>query len=185
MAKKSAVKTKAKKAKTTTTKSSKNTKVKTVKSKSKQKVKKAKTSAVKPKSVSKKNKIESKSSKAPKAKNAAAKLKNAAKSTKSQNWQKYLAPLYDRVLLQKAEPFLKSSSGLLFLPNEQEAEFPSALVLAVGKGLRSSKGNIRPIGVEVGQNVLYRKWNGTDIEVDGKKLIIVREEDIVAIENKK
>lgn len=89
-------------------------------------------------------------------------------------------PLFDRVLVKRNDEVTRTKSGL-FLP-ESATEKPSqATVLAVGQGKVSDDGTLSPLAVKVGDQVIFGKYSGTEIKVDGEDRLILREEDILGI----
>ena len=91
-----------------------------------------------------------------------------------------LRPLHDRVIIKRLDNERKTSSGIV-IP-ESAAEKPDqGEVLAVGNGKILEDGNVRPIGVKVGDKVLFGKYSGQTVKVDGQELLVMREEDIMAV----
>ncbi|MFN0048393.1 MAG: co-chaperone GroES [Cytophagales bacterium] len=89
-------------------------------------------------------------------------------------------PLADRVLVEPAAAEEKTSSGL-FIPDTAKEKPQRGVVIAVGDGKVSDSGNIMKPNVKVGDTVLYGKYSGTEIAVEGKDYLIMRESDIFAI----
>jgi chaperonin GroES len=89
-------------------------------------------------------------------------------------------PLYDRVLLRRKEAE-ETSRGGLFIPTEAREKSHLAEVIAVGQGRLSDSGSVHPLHVEPGMTVLLGKWAGDEVELDGEKLLLVRESDILAV----
>ena len=91
-----------------------------------------------------------------------------------------LRPLHDRVILKRLEEE-KISAGGIVIP-ESAAEKPiRGQVVAAGTGKILEDGKVRPMAVKVGDKVLFGKYSGTEVKVDGKELLVMREEDIVAV----
>jgi len=91
-----------------------------------------------------------------------------------------LKPLYDRVVVKRTEEERKSAGGIV-IP-DTAAEKPSrGKIIAVGQGKLLENGNLRPIGVKVGDIILFGKYSGTEIKVGGDELVVMREDDIMAI----
>ena len=91
-----------------------------------------------------------------------------------------LRPLHDRVIIKRLDNERKTASGLV-IP-ENAAEKPDqGEVLAVGNGKILEDGNVRPIGVKVGDKVLFGKYSGQTVKVEGDELLVMREEDIMAV----
>ena len=91
-----------------------------------------------------------------------------------------IKPLADRIVVKPAEAEQKTSSGL-FIPDNAKEKPMQGKVVAVGPGRKNDKGEIVPMEVKVGDVVLYGKYSGTEIEIDGEKLMIMKESDIYAI----
>ena len=89
-------------------------------------------------------------------------------------------PLHDRVLIKRVEEETKTAGGIV-LPGTA-AEKPSrGNVIAVGGGKLLEKGDIRPLDVKVGDQVLFGKYSGSEVKVDGEDYIIMREDEIMAV----
>ena len=89
-------------------------------------------------------------------------------------------PLYDRVLVKRIEEPVKSSGGL-FLPQSAQEKPLEGEVLAVGSGRVSDDGAVTPLQVQVGNRVVFGKYAGTEIKIDGEELLILREDDILGV----
>ncbi len=94
-----------------------------------------------------------------------------------------LRPLADRVVVEPSEGEERTESGL-FIPDTAKEKPQQGVILAVGAGRRDESGVRIAMDVEVGQTVLYAKYGGTEIKIDGKKLLILKETDILAIVTK-
>jgi len=91
-----------------------------------------------------------------------------------------IRPLHDRVIVKRLEEERTSPGGIV-IP-DSAAEKPSqGKVLAVGKGKSLDDGSVRPLDVKVGDKILFGKYSGTEVKVDGDDLLVMREEDIMAI----
>jgi chaperonin GroES len=90
-----------------------------------------------------------------------------------------LKPLSDNILIEPLEAEEKTSSGIL-IPDTAKEKPQEGKVVAVGPG-RVEDGKKTPLSVKVGDKVLYKKWGGNDVKVDGKEMLIVKEEDILAV----
>ena len=91
-----------------------------------------------------------------------------------------IRPLHDRVIVKRLEEERKTASGIV-LP-ENAAEKPDqGEVLAVGDGKIGDDGKVRPLAVKVGDKVLFGKYSGQTVKVDGEELLVMREEDIMAV----
>ncbi len=93
-------------------------------------------------------------------------------------------PLHDRVLVERVEQDVKSAGGII-IPDTVQEKPMEGKVIAVGSGTRSEDGKITPLDVKAGDKVLFGKWSGTEVTIDGKELIIMKESDIMGIITKK
>ena len=91
-----------------------------------------------------------------------------------------LKPLEDRVVVEPKEAEDKTASGII-LPDTAQEKPQEATIVAMGPGKASDSGTIVKMTVKVGDNVLYGKYSGTEVTVDGKEYLIMRESDILAI----
>jgi len=91
-----------------------------------------------------------------------------------------LRPLNDRVIIKRVEEEAISAGGIV-LPDSAKEKPSRGEVIAVGNGAVSDKGDVRPMAVKVGDQVLFGKYAGTEVEVDGDELLVMREDDIVAV----
>ena len=91
-----------------------------------------------------------------------------------------LRPLHDRVIVKRLEQETKTASGIV-IPDNAAEKPDQGEVLAVGPGKRNDKGDFVAPNVKVGDRVLYAKYSGTEIKLDNKKVLILRESDILAI----
>jgi chaperonin GroES len=92
-----------------------------------------------------------------------------------------IKPIADHILIEPLEEEEKTKAGI-FLPESADKERPEqGKVIAVGPGKKNEKGEIIPLEIKVGQKVLFTKYGPTEIKVDGKKYLIAKEEDILAI----
>jgi chaperonin GroES len=89
-------------------------------------------------------------------------------------------PLHDRVLLRGIEPQKKTAGGIL-IPDAAQEKPTEGEVIAVGPGARSEDGRIHPLDVKVGDRVLFGKWAGIEIKVEGEDVVIMKESDIMGI----
>ena len=89
-------------------------------------------------------------------------------------------PLHDRVLVKRIEQESKTPSGIIIPDSAQEKPIQGE-VLAVGSGLRDESGNIRALEVKEGDRIVFGKWSGTEVKVDGQDLLIMKESDIFGI----
>ena len=91
-----------------------------------------------------------------------------------------LKPLQDRVIVKQTEAEEKTKSGI-YLPDAAKEKPTKGKVIAVGPGKLDDKGKPMEIGVRVGDSVYYGKYAGTDVEVEGQKFVILRENDILGV----
>jgi chaperonin GroES len=92
-----------------------------------------------------------------------------------------LRPLADRVVVEPVEQEETFAGGQLVLPETAKEKPQQGNVIAVGLGKKDDDGERIPMDVEVGQRVLFAKYAGTEVKIDGKKLLILKESDILAI----
>ncbi len=91
-----------------------------------------------------------------------------------------LRPLHDRVIVKRLEEETKPPGGIV-IP-DTAAEQPSrGEILAIGNGKLQDNGELRPLDVKVGDKVLFGKYSGTEVKVDGQELLVMREDDIMAV----
>ena len=83
-------------------------------------------------------------------------------------------PLHDRVVVKRIEEEQKTKGGMI-IPDTAKEKPMQGEVLAVGPGARSEKGELTPMSVEVGDRVLFGKWSGTEVKLDGDELLIMKE----------
>ncbi|HET7650840.1 MAG TPA: co-chaperone GroES [Gammaproteobacteria bacterium] len=91
-----------------------------------------------------------------------------------------IRPLHDRVIIKRVESETKSAGGIVIPDNAAEKPMKGE-VIAVGKGKILENGDVRPLDVKVGDKVLFGKYSGNEVKVDGDELLVMREEDIMAI----
>jgi len=91
-----------------------------------------------------------------------------------------IKPLQDRVVVERIEAMQKSAGGL-FIPDTAKEKPQEGKVVAIGKGKRKEDGTVIALDVKPGDRVLFSKYAGNDITIDGKEVIIMREEDILGI----
>ncbi|HEY0232043.1 MAG TPA: co-chaperone GroES [Dokdonella sp.] len=94
-----------------------------------------------------------------------------------------LRPLHDRVIIKRLEAETKSAGGIV-IPDSAAEKPIKGEVFAAGTGKILEDGKVRPIAVKVGDIVLFGKYSGTEVKVDGEELLVMREEDIVAVVEK-
>jgi chaperonin GroES len=89
-------------------------------------------------------------------------------------------PLHDRVVIQRVEEEEKTKGGII-IPDTAKEKPMEGKVIAVGPGARGEDGKIHPLDVKAGDRVLFGKWSGTEVKLDGDELIIMKEADIMGI----
>jgi chaperonin GroES len=89
-------------------------------------------------------------------------------------------PLHDRVLVRRIEAEEKTRGGII-IPDTAKEKPQEGEVIAVGPGTINEKGEIRPLDVKPGDRVLFGKWSGTEVKLDGEELLIMKESDIMGI----
>jgi chaperonin GroES len=91
-----------------------------------------------------------------------------------------IRPLYDRILVKRIEEQNKTAGGL-FIPDSAKEKPQEALVVAVGNGKVQDNGSLRKLEVKAGDKVLFSKYSGNEIKIDGTEHLILREDDILAV----
>jgi chaperonin GroES len=91
-----------------------------------------------------------------------------------------IKPLFDNVLVRPLEAEAKTASGII-LPDNAKEKPQTGEVVAVGPGRVTIKGEKEPMVVKVGQKVMYKKWGGNEVKLNGEELILVEQKDIMAI----
>ena len=91
-------------------------------------------------------------------------------------------PLHDRVVVERLDSDEKTAGGIIIPDSAQEKPLQGN-ILAVGSGARDDSGKIQPLDVKEGDTILFGKWSGTEVKIDGKDLLIMKESDIMGIIN--
>jgi chaperonin GroES len=91
-----------------------------------------------------------------------------------------LRPLHDRVIIKRLEAETKSAGGIV-IPDTAAEKPIRGEVIAVGSGKILEDGKVRPVGVKAGEKVLFGKYSGTEVKVDGQEYLVMREEDLMAV----
>jgi len=91
-----------------------------------------------------------------------------------------LTPLHDRVLVERVEGDEKTSGGLI-IPESAKEKPAEGMIVAVGEGARKDSGELIPMAVKKGDKILFGKWSGTEVTVDGKELLMMKESDVLGI----
>ena len=89
-------------------------------------------------------------------------------------------PLHDRVVVERLDSDEKTAGGII-IPDSAQEKPMQGKILAVGSGARDDSGKIQPLDVKEGDTILFGKWSGTEVKIDGKELIIMKESDIMGI----
>ncbi|MBM3504715.1 MAG: co-chaperone GroES [Alphaproteobacteria bacterium] len=93
-------------------------------------------------------------------------------------------PLHDRVLVRRLETDERTAGGII-IPDTAKEKPMEGEVLAAGPGGRTDDGRLVPMGVKAGDLILFGKWSGTEVKIDGEELIIMKESDILGLIEKK
>ncbi|MBI1779309.1 MAG: co-chaperone GroES [Proteobacteria bacterium] len=89
-------------------------------------------------------------------------------------------PLHDRVVVKRIEGDAKTSGGII-IPDTAKEKPMEGEVIAVGPGARDENGKINPLDVKAGDRILFGKWSGTEVKLNGEELLIMKESDIMGI----
>jgi len=89
-------------------------------------------------------------------------------------------PLHDRVVVKRVDAETKSAGGII-IPDTVKEKPMEGEVVAVGPGARNDKGEIQALDVKAGDRILFGKWSGTEVKLDGQELLIMKESDIMGI----
>jgi chaperonin GroES len=89
-------------------------------------------------------------------------------------------PLHDRVLVRRIEQEEKTKGGII-IPDTAKEKPQEGEIIAAGPGARNDDGNLVPLDVKAGDRVLFGKWSGTEVKIDGEDLLIMKESDILGI----
>jgi chaperonin GroES len=92
-------------------------------------------------------------------------------------------PLHDRVLVKRVKEEEKSKGGII-IPDTAKEKPQEGKVVAVGSGVRGDDGKVTPLDVKAGDRVLFGKWSGSEVTIEGEELIIMKESDILGIIDK-
>lgn len=91
-----------------------------------------------------------------------------------------LRPLHDRLLVRRLEGEEKTKGGII-IPDTAKEKPSEGEVLAVGGGARNEDGKLTPMDVKAGDRILFGKWSGTEVKIDGEELLIMKESDVMGI----
>ena len=89
-------------------------------------------------------------------------------------------PLHDRVLVRRVEADAKTAGGII-IPDSAQEKPSEGKVVAVGNGLKDDNGKATPLDVKKGDKILFGKWSGTEVKLNGEELLIMKESDIMGI----
>ena len=89
-------------------------------------------------------------------------------------------PLHDRVVVRRIESEEKTKGGII-IPDPAKEKPQEGEVIAVGPGARDEQGRVNPLDVKTGDRVLFGKWSGTEVKIDGQDLLIMKESDIMGV----
>ena len=93
-----------------------------------------------------------------------------------------LRPLHDRVIVKRLENETKTASGIV-IPDNAAEKPDQCEILAVGPGRKNDKGDVIALNVKVGDRVLFGKYSGTEVKIDGEEHLLIREDDVLAVTN--
>ena len=91
-------------------------------------------------------------------------------------------PLHDRVVVERLDSDEKTAGGII-IPDSAQEKPMQGKILAIGSGARDETGKIQPLDVKEGDTILFGKWSGTEVKIDGKDLLFMKESDIMGIIN--
>ncbi len=89
-------------------------------------------------------------------------------------------PLHDRVLVRRVEENAKTRGGII-IPDTAKEKPQEGEIIAVGPGVRNEEGRVTPLDVTTGDRILFGKWSGTEVTIDGEELLIMKESDILGV----
>ncbi|MBV6631770.1 MAG: co-chaperone GroES [Alphaproteobacteria bacterium] len=89
-------------------------------------------------------------------------------------------PLHDRVLVRRIESDEKTAGGII-IPDNAKEKPQEGEVVAAGNGARDETGKVQPLDVKAGDRVLFGKWSGTEVKIDGEELLVMKESDIMGV----
>ena len=91
-----------------------------------------------------------------------------------------IRPLHDRIIVERLEEETKTAGGII-IPDTAKEKPQQGKVIAVGKGKRAEDGKLLPLDVKVGDKILFGKYAGTEIKIEGKEFLMMREEDVLGV----
>jgi chaperonin GroES len=89
-------------------------------------------------------------------------------------------PLHDRIVVKRVEEETKTKGGII-IPDTATEKPQQGKVIAVGPGARGENGKVTPLDVKAGDRVLFGKWSGTEVKIDGEDLLIMKESDVMGV----
>jgi chaperonin GroES len=89
-------------------------------------------------------------------------------------------PLHDRILVRRTESDARTKGGII-IPDTAKEKPQEGEVVAVGPGIRDEQGKLHPVQINVGDRILFGKWGGTEIKLDGEDLLILKESDVFGV----
>lgn len=89
-------------------------------------------------------------------------------------------PLHDRILLRRIEQEEKTAGGII-IPDTAKEKPMEGEIVAVGNGARDESGNVAPLDVKAGDRVLFSKWSGTEVTIDGEDYLVMKESDVMGV----
>ncbi|HEV2199225.1 MAG TPA: co-chaperone GroES [Bryobacteraceae bacterium] len=92
-----------------------------------------------------------------------------------------IRPLYDRIVVKRIEDDTEKTAGGLFIPDSAKEKPQQGEVMAVGQGKRNEEGKLIPLDVKVGDRILFGKYSGSDIKMDGEEYMIMREDEVLGV----
>ena len=92
----------------------------------------------------------------------------------------HFRPLHDRVVVRRIDAEEKTAGGII-IPDTAKEKPMEGEVVAVGPGARDEHGKLVPIGLEAGDRILFGKWSGTEVRIDGEELLIMKESDVMGV----
>ena len=96
----------------------------------------------------------------------------------------HLRPLHDRVVVRRIEVDEKTAGGII-IPDTAKEKPMEGEVVAVGPGARNEQGQLVPLDLKAGDRILFGKWSGTEVKIDGEELLIMKESDVMGVLDKK
>ena len=92
-----------------------------------------------------------------------------------------IRPLYDRIVVKRITDEVEKTAGGLFIPDSAKEKPQEGEVIAVGQGKRSDDGKLMPLDVKAGDRILFGKYSGSDIKMDGEEYMIMREDEVLGV----